>query len=82
MGNWSMHIEGAGIHDNGLDGDAEAMLKNFAADLAKHHQVHSVTFTVGSTRELVNVRDDEASLVDVGPHAPLGSEGKHAYRHR
>jgi hypothetical protein len=73
MGNWSIHIEGAGIHDNGRDDDAEVMLERFAADLAAHHQVHSVTFTVGTTRELLNA--DETTPLD--PER-IG----HAYRHR
>ena len=57
MGNWSMHIEGSGIHDNGRDDDAEAMLKRFAAELATRHSVHSVSLTAGSTRELLNADD-------------------------
>jgi hypothetical protein len=52
MGHWSMHIEGAGVHDNGRDDDAEVMLQEFAAKLAAHHAVQSVTFIVGSAREL------------------------------
>ena len=71
MGHWSMHIEGAGIHDNGLDGDAEAMLREFVSKLAAHHQVHSATFAVGSIRELLNA--DETT--------PLLS-GETAYRMR
>jgi hypothetical protein len=52
MGSWVMHIEGHGIHDNARDDDADAMLKAFAAELAKHHKVRVVTFTLGMTREL------------------------------
>lgn len=68
MGHWAIHIEGAGIHDNGRPDDADAMLKDFTENLAKHHNVTSSTFTV-ATRELVHpaaldeadpARDDEA----------------------
>ncbi len=52
MGQWSMHIEGAGIHDNGRSDDAEAMLLDFIKMLSNHHNVDSVTFIVGSTRDL------------------------------
>ncbi len=54
MGQWSMHIEGGGIHDNGRPDDADAMLKGFVEELAKYHSVNAVTFTVGQTRELVH----------------------------
>jgi hypothetical protein len=79
MGNWSLHIEGAGIHDNGRPDDADAMLKSFAEDLAKHHQVHSATFTVGSTRELVH----PASLDTADPaYDDAALPNERAYRHR
>lgn len=71
MGHWVMVIEGAGIHDNGRDDDAESMLEDFAGELAKHHAVHKCSFTVGSTRELLN-RDDTTPL----------RHGETAYRHR
>jgi len=77
MGHWSMHIEGAGIHDNERDDDADAMLKEFAGKLAEHHKVDSVTFTVGSTRELLN-EDDTTPLASASAEVPL----KHVYRHR
>jgi hypothetical protein len=54
MGQWSIHIEGGGIHDNGRPDDADAMLKAFVEDLAKYHTVNSATFTVGQTRDLVH----------------------------
>ena len=48
MGNWSMHIEGHGIHDNGKDEDADTMLRKFVDSLAVAGQsVHSATITVG-----------------------------------
>jgi hypothetical protein len=55
MGHWSMHIEGGGLHDNGQDHDADAMLRVFAGKLADAgHQVHAATITVGHSRELLN----------------------------
>ena len=86
MGHWSMHIEGAGIHDNNRDDDAEALLKEFAAKLTQHHSVHSVTFTAGGTRELINMEAgtsgdplEPAHAADVS--TPL-RPGLHGYRHR
>lgn len=67
MGQWSIHIEGHGIHDNGRDDDADAMLERFCAELAAHHQVRSATFTVGSARELSGGKLVYPSLPDVGP---------------
>lgn len=89
MGHWSMHIEGAGIHDNGRDDDAEVLLKGFAAKLAEHHSLHSVTFTVGSTRELAPLSECENCAEAGEPqdnglrssHPPLGP-APHAWRER
>ena len=72
MGHWSIHIEGSGIHDNGRDDDAEAMLKAFVHDLAAKHSVQLVTFTVGTSRELLG--SDEVT--------PLVSGSDLAYRYR
>lgn len=52
MGQWSMHVEGHGIHDNGRDDDADIMFAEFVNELRKHHDVVSATFTVGSTRHM------------------------------
>jgi hypothetical protein len=55
MGNWSMHIEGHGIHDNGpgSENDADNMLREFAGKLRlAGHAVHAVTFTSGVTKAL------------------------------
>lgn len=53
MGNWSMHVEGHGVHDNGRDTDADSMLRDFAGQLRiKGHEVHAVSFTSGSTKAL------------------------------
>jgi hypothetical protein len=65
MGNWSMHIEGHGIHDNALPGDADAMLKAFAGELAgAGHQIHSATITIGAAKELLNA--DESTPLRAG----------------
>lgn len=52
MGQWSMHVEGHGIHDNGRDDDADIMFAEFVAELRKHHAVQAATFTVGSIRHM------------------------------
>lgn len=55
MGNWSMHIDGHGIHDNSVDGDADALLKKFVADLYNAgHIVHSAVFHAGSGKHLAS----------------------------
>lgn len=60
MGNWAMTIEGHGVHDNGLDRDAEARLSEFVGQLLKDgHQVHHAAITVGGVRELVPATDEE-----------------------
>jgi hypothetical protein len=67
MGNWSMHIEGHGIHDNGKDEDADVMLREFTGKLASAgHQVHSATITIGAARELVN--GDDTTPLRAGEH--------------
>lgn len=73
MGHWTMHIEGGGLHDNGRDDDADAMLRVFAGQLADAgHHVDSATITVGSTKELLN-QDDTTPFAreDGGERRPL-----------
>lgn len=54
MGNWHIAIDGHGVHDNGLDHDAEQRLKEFVQQLlVDGHAVHNVTFTVGNARTYV-----------------------------
>jgi len=54
MGNWVMHIDGHGVHDNGLDRDAEQRLRQFVEQLlADGHQVHHATICVGAVRKVV-----------------------------
>jgi hypothetical protein len=53
MGNWVMIVEGHGIHDNGKDEDADAMLRQFAVDLrTKGHVVSHVSITSGFGKRL------------------------------
>lgn len=60
MGQWNMSIQGHGIHDNGLENDAEVMLERFVDELrAAGHSVSSVHFTVGAARKQRTVRTNQ-----------------------
>ncbi len=52
MGEWTIVIQGHGIHDNGRDDDADAICKWFVDELAKTQEVQQVYFTVGSRRSM------------------------------
>ncbi len=53
MGQWNISIQGHGIHDNGVENDAEVMTKKFVDELtAAGHHVSSAHFTVGSARKV------------------------------
>jgi hypothetical protein len=53
MGQWVMHIEGHGIHDNGRADDADVMLREFVEKLcAAGQSLGGVSFTVGATKTL------------------------------
>jgi hypothetical protein len=66
-----MHIEGGGLHDNGRDDDADAMLRVFAGNLADAgHQVHLATITAGHTKELLNSDDTTPLDAHVGTSSP------------
>lgn len=54
MGSWAITIHGHGIHDNGKEEDADAMLKKFVAELRAKggHVINSARFTAGTGREL------------------------------
>ncbi len=55
MGNWTINIEGHGMHDNGKDQDIDDLLKFFVKELREMGQdVYHVTLTVGSVRDLVH----------------------------
>lgn len=60
MGEWQISIQGAGIHDNGRDDDADAILTRFVEELARSQTVRSAVFTVGSARE---VREEDGRHV-------------------
>jgi len=69
MGHWAIHIEGAGIHDNGADNDVDSMLREFVDDLAKRGQTaYRATLTVGSTRELTDSHDRETGRIESPSH--------------
>lgn len=52
MGEWTIVIQGHGIHDNGRDDDADAICQRFVEELARSQQVQSAQFTVGARRAL------------------------------
>jgi hypothetical protein len=63
MGNWHIAIDGHGVHDNGLDHDAEQRLKDFVHQLlADGHHIHRATITVGSGRELVPASQEHSAF--------------------
>jgi len=53
MGEWSVTVQGHGIHDNGRPDDADAIIGRFLEELAKSQVVKSAVFTVGAARELL-----------------------------
>jgi hypothetical protein len=58
MGQWTVVIQGHGIHDNGRNDDADRMVTQFVKDLLeKGHVISSVSFTVGMNRELAGNSD-------------------------
>lgn len=62
MGNWNISIDGHGVHDNGLEYDAEVRLKEFIAQLLKDgHAINHASITIGSARKL---EVDENGSVD------------------
>lgn len=53
MGQWVMHIEGHGLHDNGRPDDADVLLKEFVEKLrAAGQSLGGVSLTVGATKAL------------------------------
>lgn len=53
MGSWTLTIHGHGIHDNGEEGDVDALAQKFIDELREKggHQVDSMFLTVGSGRK-------------------------------
>jgi len=55
MGNWVIHLEGHGMHDNGKDQDIDDLLRFFVKQCKEMGQdVYDAKLTVGSVRKLVN----------------------------
>jgi len=52
MGEWTIVIQGHGIHDNGHPDDADAICQRFVDELAKSQEIKSAAFTVGARRAL------------------------------
>lgn len=52
MGEWTIVIQGHGIHDNGRNDDADAICQRFVDELAKSQEIKSAAFTVGARRAL------------------------------
>lgn len=52
MGNWTMVVEGIGVHDNpDLPEDADRLLAKFVQELEdKGHQLFHVSFTAGGRK--------------------------------
>lgn len=55
MGQWTIVINGHGIHDNGREDDADAICARFLAELAKSQTALSCVFTVGASREIPQI---------------------------
>jgi len=52
MGEWTIVIQGHGIHDNGRPDDADAICQRFVDELAKSQEIQAAAFTVGARRAL------------------------------
>ena len=52
MGEWTIVIQGHGIHDNGRPDDADAICQRFVDELAKSQAIQHAAFTVGARRRL------------------------------
>lgn len=52
MGEWTIVIQGHGIHDNDRDDDADAICRRFVDELARSQDIQSAHFTVGYRREV------------------------------
>ena len=61
MGEWTIVVQGHGIHDNGRVDDADAICRRFVAELAKSQQIESVRFTVGARRAIEAAAEAVAS---------------------
>lgn len=52
MGEWTIVIQGHGIHDNGRNDDADAILARFVDELRTSQEIQWAHFTVGARREI------------------------------
>ena len=52
MGEWTIVIQGHGIHDNARDDDADVIYQRFVDELAKSQEIQRADFTVGARRRL------------------------------
>lgn len=57
MGEWTIAIQGHGIHDNGREDDADAICQRFLNELARSQEIQAAHFTVGARRELAPVKE-------------------------
>ena len=68
MGEWNITIQGHGIHDNGRDDDADALLSRFVDELRKSQEVKSAVFTVGTARQVVVTGAGKSALGAYASH--------------
>jgi len=72
VGEWTIVIQGHGIHDNGLPGDADAICQRFVDELAGSQEIQHAAFTVGTRRGIgVPVKD----MVVTGGHPARRAAG-------
>ena len=60
MGEWTIVIQGHGIHNNGRDDDADAICQRFVDELAKSQQIQHAHFTVGTRQPIPAGKQQEA----------------------
>ena len=65
MGQWTIVIQGHGIHDNGRADDADAICARFLDELTKSQDLLSCIFTVGASRPIVPKSAIKAGLAPV-----------------
>lgn len=66
MGEWTIVIQGHGIHDNGRPDDADAICARFVDELARSGEVHSAQFTVGARRTIagLSIQVDQGAVTN------------------
>jgi hypothetical protein len=64
MGTWVINVQGHGVHDNGLDHDAEQRLKQFVEQLRTDgHEILDATITVGGIRTVLQDPENEGKTI-------------------